>query len=185
MLEKAKPFIVLIGLGLLVTGGVLVASNYKNKPKASDSSFSSKYIVSDSCELLTQELANETLGGNTTKSDTSSIGGSTDDMLISACSYSLDKTPDDGNPTDTITVTLLVRSAKTAVGAASNQSQFAIYPEDSEAVDGIGQSAYWKQNVGQLNVYLNNNWYIISIGGTNTVSHNIDDAKALASKMLN
>ena len=116
------------------------------------------------CDILTQEVAKELLGDSIQNSSNDPRANSNEDVAVSNCNYAT--TIDVTDPTaipDISGVGLLVRSAKSTDGAATNSQQFEqLKPEDPNTVTGIGDQAYYSEQFKQLNVLKNGNWYIVT-----------------------
>ena len=83
-----------------------------------------------------------------------------EEVIVAACTY---KTTDESLPSQT--ASLILRSPKNQAGAISNQAPFSsAKPANSQTVYGVGESAYWNPELGQLNVLNEGNWLIITAG---------------------
>ncbi len=193
-----KIILIVVAVVVIAGGGVfLITKNNKNDDikvtntntnQSTDVKTGSDAIVKvDACEVLTESVAKQVLGDGATKGDTSAGNASTDDVSVSNCTYTLK--PSTGGSglqqvQNTSVAGLLVRSAKSKVGADSNKSVFANKPSGAEDVSGYGDQAFWNPQYGQLNILKGGNWYIISqYTGVNSTKGTIDQAKALADAM--
>ncbi len=138
----------------------------------------------DACDVLTQNIANEVLGATATKGDTSAGNASSDDVSVTNCVYTVKIDPSATKPNNTKGVSILVRSAKTSTGAATNNDQFgAKKPAGVQDVTGLGEKAYYNPTYKQLNVLKNGNWYIITSYSGSPTNATLESDQALASKL--
>lgn len=136
-------------------------------------STTSQFKTVDACTVVTQADAVAILGNGAKKSETVEGDTSSEDILVSTCSYS--------QSGSVKALTLLARSAKSNQGADSNSSQFtSLLPEMAQKIDGFGDNAYWDPTYGQLNILKNNNWYILTIGGLRPADKSLEEAKKFA-----
>ncbi len=162
---------------LLTRKGSTIVTGSTNTSGAPSSTSSGTYKVVDACTALTQTDANTLLGTTAIKGDTSQGNSTSDDRNVSTCSYSI--------ATPLKSLTLLARSAKTATGADSNHTQATTgKPATGQVVAGFGDSAYWDPTYGQLNIFVHNNWYILSSGGLRPSDKTLDGAKAMATLIM-
>ena len=156
----------IVSLAILVISVVVLNLNRNSDPSAASSGLST---IEDpdgikACDILTQEVAKELLGDSIQNSSTDPRANSNEDVAVSNCNYAT--TIDVTDPTaipDISGVGLLVRSAKSTDGAATNSQQFEqLKPEDPNTVTGIGDKAYYSEQFKQLNVLKNGNWYIVT-----------------------
>lgn len=181
-MKKLIPVLAVVVLvGGAVTGYVLTKKGttlVAEKPSvASSTTEAGDYKKVEACTAFTQADAEALLGAGAKKGD--ALGGDTssDDINVSICTYSQSAT--------TKTASLLARSAKTAAGATSNHGQFTTQlPAAAQTVTGFGDAAYWDPTYGQLNILAHNNWYILSSGGLRPADKSLDDAKALATRIM-
>ena len=134
---------------------------------AASTSTTDATLTGPACQLLTRAIAQQVLGPDTAVSlpgDTSSLR--TSDTTVSACAYA----------SHAGSVQLIVRTPTGSLGVSKNATVFgSAKPQNTTALQGYGQSAYWDNDKHQLNILGNNNWYIItrSTGAQ-------DDAQAVA-----
>jgi hypothetical protein len=185
-----KQIVAIIGAVVVVlaiaTGLVWWQASQQNNtantggPDQNNTSFAG---AKDACNYLTAAIAAKLLGEGSAKSD----GGSpvtTEDLSVSTCIYT-------SKPGETIadvknmrSLTLLVRSPLTAVGAASNDEPFDSLKTGAIKVDGYGEKAFWDPELGQLNVLKGGTWLILSSGKTSLIESTLDDAKKLADEIV-
>lgn len=78
---------------------------------------------------------------------------------------------------------ILVRVAITSAGAKTNKDQFGdLRPKGVQDVSGLGDSAYYNVEFGQLNVLKGGNWYIIT-SYSGSLKGTLDANKLLADKL--
>jgi hypothetical protein len=171
--ELAIGASVVLGAVVLITVITLFARN--GAPKV-------VYQPANACDLLTLPEAQGLLGNKTIASNIENpvLSGNT---ATSKCGYT------DGNP-DTnsmVVAAIMVRSGVNDDGVLQNQTEFAASrPDDHvETVNDLGDSAYFDQKLGQLNVLDGHEWIIISYGvGSAPATNNVDDAVGLAYKVV-
>jgi hypothetical protein len=176
----------LVGVGLivvavLVVGGVALFSS--DKPKDNKDvvreQIADDYRVVRACTAFTLQDATAILGQGT-KAGSNNGAGDTEssDVAVSTCSYS---GASGMTVQDTRTITVLSRSAKTRAGANSNRAVFnEARPAGKQDVPGVGDAAFWDAPMSQLDVLVNNNWYIIgNMSGTKADSGSLDVSRAV------
>lgn len=168
-----KKFIWIIALVVLVFGVVaaIVVNNQKTTAPDSQSNKKSTYDAPKACDILTAGLAQK-IDAGLTANESPDSGASSDAISVSNCNYYSVSTR--------VSVGLLVRAAKSDIGAKSNSDQFVTLPPGSEPVEGYGDRAYWDPSFGQLNILKNNNWYILSSGPVVAKDRTLADTKKLA-----
>jgi hypothetical protein len=181
-----KLLVVLIGATTIIVGGVFASTHstkteMTTKTPAADTKVS--YAAVDACDVLTEAVASQILGTTPTKGDTDVSKTSTNNLNDSDCTYFYK--PDAGTLYQQLskmhTVSLLVRAAKNAGGANSNQAQFATLPKGMQWVAGYGAKSYWDPKLAQLNILDNNNWYILNhYEGPDPTTATLDQARQLA-----
>lgn len=171
---------------MLVAGGVVIAVLVLivavwagGSSDSAKTSQGKKYKVVAACDAFTLKDAEAVLGQGTKASTANGQSDSqTSDINLSTCSYH-------GvvglAAEDTKTVTILSRSAKSAVGAESNRSVFGQdKPIGKQDVSGIGDAAFWDAELSQLDILKGNNWYIIgNMSGTNANSGKLEVSRAV------
>lgn len=172
-----KPVLIAgIAAGVLLLGTIVFAV-YSNQTRNSDTSSSSNnsaFIDVDTCEVLSQKIADEHLSGTSQKAASSTPTVHSEDLTISNCLYSKERRG----------VGLLARSAKTTVGAMSNKDQFRDgRPDGVLNVDNLGDAAYFEQTTKQLNILVGNNWYILTTYKENLNDTTLDNTVDLAKKL--
>jgi len=140
------------------------------------------YSPMNACNLLLEDEARDLLGRRTLQSDakTPVITG---DVAVSRCGYT------DGNPDveAMLVAAIMVRSAINDDGVTQNNDDFfaSKATDGKEAVDGIGDGAYFDTLRGQLHILDERKWIILSYGtGSAPEANTLDDALALAKKIV-
>ncbi len=193
----SKLLIAVIGAVIVVGGGaalVVSKGSDNNSVKVTNTATgksqevktgSSAYVAVDACDVLTEAAAKQVIGDGAVKGDTSAGNISSDAVSVSNCVYTYKSVTtgpalDQARSTDAIGV--LVRAAKSKVGADSNVAQFgSAKPATDEDVSGYGDAAFWNPALGQLSILKGNNWYIINhYTGLNATKGTLDQAKQLA-----
>lgn len=173
---KKPALIAGIAAGILLLG-VIVFAVYANQTRGDaqgGSSNSSAFIDVDTCEVLSQKIADEQLGGASQKAAASTPTVHSEDLTVSNCIYSKGLAG----------VGLLARSAKTTVGAMSNKDQFRDgRPDGVQNVDGIGDAAYFEPTTKQLNILVGNNWYILTTYKEKLSDTTLEETVELAKKL--
>jgi hypothetical protein len=176
-------------MGVVVLVGVAVAvvamkgsDSSENTATTSTATKKSTYSYPKACEVLTEAVAKQLLGNLIAGGDATG-STSSDDIEVSNCNY-VRKLADNAPISELSTVEslgLLVRGAKTADGAASNEAQFTTNkPAGVQDVSSYGDKAYWDASMGQLSVLKNHNWYIISYGKTKMTDRTLEHTKVFA-----
>ena len=141
------------------------------------------YPPTVACDTLTSLEAQELLGNSAFNSadDPAVISG---DLATSRCGYT-----DGTNNTETMIVAaVILRAGINDKGVEQNKTEFAqgTPTQGVEIVNDLGDSAYYNQVNGQLNVLKDKNWFIFSYGVGSTPEANIvEDTVKLAEKVLN
>ena len=140
------------------------------------------YEPARACDLLTIDEAKELLGESTinTVSTQPEQSGA---ITISKCGYS-DGLVDTDNA---VVAAIIVRSGINDGGIELNKAQFESGKPltDIEIVSGVGDSAYFNQSLGQLNILKQSTWIVISYGAAaNPTANTLEDAIKLANKVL-
>lgn len=174
-----KKLIIVLVVVLLAGGGYFFYNKNKKDEKAEKAA--NTFVNIDACTVFTESEAQEVLGEAATKGETTAPTSS-DDIHVSTCSY----TNNGSSAANTQIATVLVRSPKNATGVDSNKAVFGNgKPQDVEVVQGYGTEAYYNADTGQLNVFKDNAWYIISNGLSSPSDRTLDDTKAVADKVFN
>ncbi len=179
-----KGLIIVAAVLVLIIGGTIVATLQRTTstttPTGTQSPAGEAKIVS-ACKVLTPEVASAYLGQKVSSDQAPDTTG--DDIVVSSCTYTTAYVA--GQPDSIKSVNLLARSAKSSAGADTNASVFgAQRPGDAETVEGLGDDAFWSPSTGQLNVYKNSNWYIITAGNALYNKRTVDEAKQLTDKII-
>lgn len=150
------------------------AASGSSAQQAASTSTTDATLTGPACQLLTQAIAQQVLGPDTTTSppaDTSALR--TSDTSVSACAYT----------SKTGSMQLVVRTPDGSLGVSKNATLFgSAKPQNTTAVQGYGQSAYWDNDKHQLDILGNNNWYVIT-RSTGTQADAEAVAKLLAGKL--
>lgn len=162
------------------------SNSSSGKSSGSNSSGSTKvtYVPIDACDVLTEGIAKEVIGSNLQKTSASSNTITTADIAVSSCNFLSKLDPSDTSDVPKISgASLLVRVAKTSVGAESNRAQFLIKDKDVQAIAGIGDDAFYNPAFRQLHILKGNNWYIITAYKDSITNSSLDINKKLAQKL--
>lgn len=142
----------------------------------------SKYVYepTKACTLFTPEKALDLLGEKVVNVTTNNKGVSIQgDLATSSCGYTNEK-----NDASAMTVAAVkVRSAINDKGAILNKSDYTKSRASNEVEDvkKIGDEAYYNKTSGQMHVYKNRDWIILSYGmGSDPASNTIEKATELA-----
>ena len=169
----------IIGAAVVVAVLAIIAAIalviYNSTPKVD-------YEPTAACSTLTTAEARELLGDNAFNANTNEpiISGNT---ATSRCGY----TDGNANTQDLIVAAVIVRSGINDNGVEQNKIEFAngTPTQGVEIVTGLGDSAYFNQVNGQLNVLKGRNWFILSNGlGTAPEANTLEDVTALALKVV-
>jgi hypothetical protein len=141
------------------------------------------YKPTTACDMFTEAKAQDLLGAKAIHSNTSDLVLS-GNFTTSKCGYT------DGNPdmTKAVVAAIIVRSGINDPGVSQNKADFANgTPTDGvQKVNGLGDSAYFNEKLGQLNVLNDRDWIIISYGvGADPTGNTLDDATKLARTLIN
>jgi hypothetical protein len=185
--QSAKDFVIIhkkqFTIGAVVTLGaiiviVLVALFIYNSP-------SSKIVYQPvkACDLLNPAKAQALLGDHMIGVD-KNAPTITDNVATSKCSYG------DGNiDANSVTVAAIaVRSGINDDGVKQNKAEFNANKPGDHAVDvkDVGDSAYFNNENGQLNILDGRDWMIISYGlGNSPEANTVEKAVELANVVLN
>jgi len=140
------------------------------------------YPPTVACDTLSSLEAQELLGNSAFNSadDPAVISG---DLATSRCGYT-----DGSADTNTMIVAaVILRAGINDEGVEQNKTEFAqgTPTQGVEVVKDLGDSAYYNQVNGQLNVLKDKNWYIFSYGqGSAPENNKIEDVVALAHKVI-
>lgn len=141
-------------------------------------------VLVDACDVLTAAVAKNILGDAAAKGDLPGSQASTQDVSISSCVYTAKIDPTAAvRISNTKGASVLIRAAKTKAGADSNKSQFgANKPAGVQDVDGLGNTAFFNPQFGQLNVLKGGNWYILS-SYSGSANGTLESDKTLANSL--
>ena len=179
--QKAKKFVVkhdeaFIGAAFVLVVVIAVAAvAYINSPKI-------VYQPAKACELFTPAEAQEMLGEKvlSTEANEPTIK---DDMATSKCSYT-DENPDQNAM---LVAAVAIQSGINDTGVAKNKADFpkAKAAKGMEAVNDIGDSAFFNPTRGQLNVLKGKDWFIFSYGvGASPQENTLEKQLELARKTI-
>jgi hypothetical protein len=183
-MKKSWPVIVVV---VVVVAGVGIyfgtkSGRHTSKPSGSTNAPVS-YSFKKACDILTLPKAQSLLGSSVSGGPTAA-NAATADIDVSTCAYiqELPAGASAGALKSAESASLLVRGAKTATGADSNDGQFKAprKPAEAQDVSGYGDAAYWDPRVGQFNILKHHNWYILSYGPAQVSQHTLDHTKKLA-----
>ncbi len=177
--DKSKKTDLILGIIVAVVIIVLIAVVglfiYNSQPKI-------VYQPANACEVFTNAEARELLGESTLASNAKdpSVAGN---LATSNCGYT------DGNPNldNMVVAAVIIRSGINDEGVEQNKREFSAGrpTENVEIVEEIGDSAYFNQSLGQLNVLKGRDWYILSLGiGSAPEVNSVEDATRFASTIL-
>ena len=176
-MKKVLLFIVAV---IIVAGGISTYYTLKNKNNTTQTAqpvTKVTYKVVDACKALTGEDAVALLNDTANRAASPSTDVASPDIAVSTCSYT--------NPGATKIVSLMARSAKSPAGIDGNKVAFgANKPSTAQNVTGVGDAAFWSPSLGQLNVHVSNNWYVITSGSVKPAERTADDAKTVALHVL-
>lgn len=174
--EKNEQFIGLAVIAVLVLIVVIVAVFVNaSTPKV-------VYQPADACQLFTVAEAKELLGSGALQTNVIAPV-QTKNIAKSSCGYA------DGNPDkdSMIVAAIVVRAGINDDGINQNVTEFNQGKPSSgiEAIENLGDSAYFNAAQGQLNVLDGKNWILISYGkGSDPLSNTVEDAATLARKVI-
>lgn len=178
-----KKFLFYVVLILVVgTAGALTAVYFITKKNAQPEpvvTHPSKLIYKDvdACVALSGEDAVALLNDTVTGGSSANGSASSPDITVTNCSYKA--------AASAKSVGIVARSAKSLAGVVGNKGAFGINkPVNAVAVTGLGDAAFWSPDYAQLNLLVGNNWYIITSGLPTAASRTVDDAKAVAVRIL-
>lgn len=140
------------------------------------------YQPAVACNLLTKDEAGEMLGPDVIASPPKDPTLA-QDIATSKCAY----TDMNTDASAMLVAALAVRSAVTDNGTERVKAEFAASKvgKDTEAVNGVGDDAYFNSVLGQLNILDGRNWMIVSYGtGESPQSNTLDRALELAQKIV-
>jgi hypothetical protein len=179
----ATAIFLLLAIGVFIYLNILQNENAKNKRKI-DSSLTFNTIVVSACDIFTLRDAQKLLSKNVEVQDTTVGAEGTDDIDVSACSYSIPfRTVEELAKAKTASV--FIRTPKNIKGANINYQAFTIdLPAKAESIEGYGQRAYWNPDRSQLNVYKDGNWLIFSSGALDVNNRTLEEAKKLADAVM-
>lgn len=163
----------LVIIGGLIFFGVNKSNNPQSKTKSSStSSQQAASSVKSACDIYTAEIANKYLGEGAKKGDTANSGNKTEgnDTIVSSCLYE-----DSAEIPKIVNIQLI--AAKNEAGKSWNKAEFENSPKETaeyaeetppvlENIDGVGDSAYWNPQMGQLCVLVNDGQYWLTIQGS-------------------
>ncbi len=141
--------LILVGVGISA-GWLGLRSKSKNAPAIAASSFKK------ACDVFTSDDAQSVLGSGTTQTPSQTDSASAG-QAVTTCTYRYDP----GSLSDVVNASVLLQAST----PNDMKSEFSNgRPEDAVNVSGYGDSAYWSQSNGQLNVLKGQYWTIITAG---------------------
>jgi len=166
----------IVALSALAIVAAIVVFIYNSTPKV-------VYEPAVACDTLSVTEAKELLGDGAFNTNTNNPVLSKN-TATSKCGYA------DGNvDTEKIQVAaVIVRSGVNDEGVQQNKDEFAngIPTQAIEIVKDVGDSAYFNQANGQLNVLKGRNWFVLSYGlGSAPEANTVESVLKLAQKVLN
>lgn len=174
---KLSPMIIggVIITVLAVGGGVYYVTTQNNEGGSTSTTQVSTGDSADigntkeACELFTLEIAKTVLGEDATKAELpAGAQTSNDDISVSNCLYEANTS---------MTVSVLVRGAKTAAGKDSNRFGFegnedgsnfedaGVKYSETEQINGLGDAAFYSPDFKQVNVLADDGKYWLIIQG--------------------
>jgi len=179
VIDHKKDFItggsIVLAIAIIMLGLALYSYN-TSKPKII-------YEPAPACGLLTLDEAKEFLGDATINGVNSDLV-QTDNIVTSRCGYSDGKI----DTTNAVVIGVAVRSGINDEGIEQNKTQFnnGMPTDNVEVIKDLGDSAYYNQKLGQLNILKQSTWIILSYGlGASPETNKIEDVIKLADKVLN
>lgn len=140
------------------------------------------YQPAVACRLLTKDEAKEMLGQDVLGGDQKNPTLS-NDIATSKCAYTDMNTDQNAM----LAAAIAIQSAVTDKGAERVKATFAASKigKNVEEVKGLGDSAYFNPELGQLNILDGRNWIIVSYGtGQNPENNTLDKTIELAQKVI-
>ncbi len=138
------------------------------------------------CDILTEDIAKSLLGDAIDHPDAALGTVSTTDIAISTCDYTTKVVADEADSSGlpkSDGLSLMVRVAKTAAGAASNKQAFNNPPPDAQMVKNFGDKAFYAPAFHQLNILKGGNWYVIIYYMDTVTNASLETDKQLAKKL--
>lgn len=161
-------------LVIIAVIGAITLVIYNSQPKIT-------YQPVKACDLFTSAEARDLLGSKVIKTGIKdpAIDGNT---ATSSCGY----TNGNADMNKAVVAAINVRSGINDDGTAQNKTEFADgKPKTAKTVKDVGDTAYWNEETGQLNVLSGRKWIIVSFGkGATPRANKLDDAIKLAKKVL-
>lgn len=174
--QRSETFIGLFVVAVLIIGiAAITIAAESSKPKI-------VHEPTKACDLLTLTEAKELLGASTLQT-TNTPPTQSGDITVSQCGFA-DGTPDKDNM---VIAAVVVRSGINDKGVQQNITDFsgAQSQQSVEAVTGVGGSAFYSPELGQLNILKDRDWIILSFGvGSTPQANTLEDAVALAKKVI-
>jgi hypothetical protein len=168
----------ILGIIALVIIGIVLYFNNKsgqNQSASESTTTTEKQSASNfktACDIYTQEIASKYLGASAKKGDTTNSDNSTegDDTIVSSCLYE-----DDAEISKIVNIQLI--AAKNDAGKDWNKTEFKNSPKETaefaeetppvlENIEGVGDSAYWNPQMGQLCVLVSDGQYWLTVQGS-------------------
>ena len=186
-LETAKTYVTdhkqqfAIGTGVVVCAAIIGALFIYNQPHPPKLA----YDPAKACDMLTPAKAMDVLGNEVISTDANTPMVASDaETATSRCSYT-DKNAD-GNAMQSLAIS--VRSATNPAGITQNKSEFSGHKKNvahTEDVKGLGNEAYFDEDLGLLHILTNKQWIMLSYKTGQTLeSKPVSDVVSLARKVL-
>lgn len=178
-----KVVLIIVAAVVIVGGGVGIALKMQSNEKSGSTVAKSEFTPPKACDILSEKEAAKVVGGavEQVQAPASTSSMVNPNVELTQCQFNQST---NGKAPDLQTqkqVTLTVHGAKTKAGGETNAAVFgANRPKNVVEVKGYGEMAFWKPDFGQLNIYRNRNWYVISVGTIDPKGKTLDDAKKLA-----
>jgi len=142
-----------------------------------------KYKATNACTLFTPDKAESLLGDHVISHGDTKPVLSGKNIAISKCGYT-DTNPDQNQMR---VAAVAIRSAINDEGVQQNKTEFATAKSvpTVQAVDNLGDSAFFDPQLGQLDILDGRMWIIVSYGAGATPQDNtLDNALTLAHKIM-
>ena len=175
-----KKSIIILAVLVVLGGGAAALLFMRQDASKTDNENQATFTTYDACELLTKDKAASLLGTSATLGQEPSPSNS-DDLKVTNCVFNNNA----GNFKDIVSVSVLVRSPLTKIGADSNLETFTNTSVVGDtAVDGYGEKAIWNSTTGQLNILKDKNWIIVTFGKAQPATRSLEETKKAASTLL-
>ena len=179
VIEHKKEFTigVSVALAIIIIFLGLALYSYNTKPPEIE------FEPANACDLLTPDEAKSLLG-DAAINGVNNTPVQQKNVTVSKCSYS-DGLADTSNA---VVAALAVRSGINDAGIEKNKADFVTAKPSAgfEDVEGVGDSAYYTVDNGQLNILKASTWLIVSYGSATAPQDNsLEDTIELAKLIIN